>query len=69
MAILDTHLRVQHPCPYCDLSVAHPETEIALWCGTWDDAFRVTARNPGELRSVLRGGQDIPPPARGLTKG
>ncbi len=54
MAILDTHLRVQHPCPYCDFSGEHPETEIALWCGTWSDVFQVTAREPAHLRAVLR---------------
>jgi len=58
MAFLDTRVRVQHPCPYCDLSVAFPEVEMALWTSTQSDVFHVAAPSPTDLQRVLRAMQE-----------
>src|SRR5881296_3708308 len=54
MPFLDTRVRVQHPCPYCDLSVAFPDVELALWTSTQSDVFHVAAPSPADLQRVLR---------------
>src|SRR5947199_9528707 len=54
MPFLDTRVRVQHPCPYCDLSVAFPDVELALWTSTQSDVFHVAAPSAAELQRVLR---------------
>jgi predicted DNA binding protein len=54
MAIVDAHLRVHHPCPYCDISTEFPETLLLLWCDNRRDVFLVSAPTLGELQKVLR---------------
>ena len=54
MAFLETRLRVRHPCPYCNLSVAFPDVEMDLWTSTRSDMFHVTATSPEALRKALR---------------
>src|SRR2546425_10534579 len=54
MPFLDTRVRVQHPCPYCDLSVAFPDVELALWTSTQSDVFHVPAPSPPDFQRVLR---------------
>src|SRR3989475_9553810 len=54
MPFLDTRVRVQHPCPYCDLSVAFPDVEMALWTSTRSDVFHIAAPEPARLQRVLR---------------
>lgn len=54
MPVVDAHVRVHHPCPYCDLSVQFPGTMLLLWCDNRRDVFLVSAPDPSELRSVLR---------------
>src|SRR5437870_195751 len=54
MPFLDTRVRVQHPCPYCDLSVACPDVELALWTSTQSDVFHVAAPSRADLQRVLR---------------
>ncbi len=53
MAFLETRVRVQHPCPYCNLSVAFPDVEMDLWTSTRSDVFHVTATTPERLRTAL----------------
>src|SRR2546428_11461707 len=54
MPFLDTRVRVQHPCPYCDWSVAFRDVELALWTSTQSDVFHVAAPSPADLQRVLR---------------
>jgi predicted DNA binding protein len=54
MPFLETRVRIQHPCPYCDLSVAFPDVEMALWTSTRSDVFHISAPNPSKLQEVLR---------------
>ncbi len=44
---------MQHPCPYCNLSVAFPDVEMDLWTSTRSDVFHVTAPDRQLLRKVL----------------
>jgi predicted DNA binding protein len=53
MTVVDAHVRVHHPCPYCDISTAFPRTLLLLWCDNRRDAFLVSAPDPSELRRVL----------------
>lgn len=54
MTSVDARVRVQHPCPYCDLSVAFPRSQFLLWCDNRRDVFLVSSPDPAELRDVLR---------------
>ncbi len=53
MAFLETRIRVRHPCPYCNLSVAFPDVQMDLWTSTRSDVFHVTAPNRARLRESL----------------
>ena len=55
MPVIDTRIRVRHPCPYCDVSVAFPRTLLLLWCENRRDVFLVSSPDPAELRRVLSG--------------
>ena len=54
MPFLETRVRVQHPCPYGDLSVAFPSVEMAQWTSTRNDVFHVNATSSLELQRLLR---------------
>jgi predicted DNA binding protein len=54
MPFLETRVRIQHPCPYCDLSAAFPNVEMALWTSTHSDVFHVSATALPELQKLLR---------------
>jgi predicted DNA binding protein len=53
VTVVDARVRVHHPCPYCDLSVAFPRTLFLLWCDNRRDVFVVCAPDAGELKAVL----------------
>jgi len=53
MEIYDTRILVQHPCPFCDLSIAFPEADIALWCNRTNEVLQITAQGPAELKKIL----------------
>jgi predicted DNA binding protein len=53
VTVADAHIRVHHPCPYCDVSVAFPRTLLLLWCDNRRDVFLVSAPDRSELRRVL----------------
>ena len=54
MPFLETRVRVQHPCPYGDLSAAFPDVEMSLWPSARNDVFHVSAANPARLEEVVR---------------
>jgi predicted DNA binding protein len=54
VTVADAHVRVHHPCPYCDISVEFPRTLLLLWCDNRRDVFLVSAPELSELRAVLR---------------
>jgi predicted DNA binding protein len=51
--VIDARLRIRHPCPYCDLSVASPASLFLLWCDNRRDTLLVSSPDPDELRRVL----------------
>lgn len=53
MVVVDAHIRVHHPCPYCDISVEFPRSLLLLWCDNRRDIFLVTAPDELELRRVV----------------
>jgi predicted DNA binding protein len=53
MTVVEAHVRVHHPCPYCDVSVEFPRTLLLLWCDNRRDVFLVSAPDPGELGRVV----------------
>ncbi|MCI4352300.1 MAG: helix-turn-helix domain-containing protein [Thermoplasmata archaeon] len=55
MPVIDTRIRVRHPCPYCDVSVAYPRSLLLLWCENRRDVFLVSSPDVSELRRVLSG--------------
>ena len=59
MPFTETRVRVQHPCPYCDLSVAFPDVELDLWTSTRSDVFLITAPTPSRLRDMVRAMRQI----------
>lgn len=54
MSFLETRVRVQHMCPYCDLSAVFPDVEMDLWTNTQSDVFHITATTPQQLQKLLR---------------
>ncbi len=53
MHFLDTRIRVQHPCPFCDFSAAFPDVEMAQWCNGTNEVLHITVPEPSRLPEVL----------------
>jgi predicted DNA binding protein len=53
VTVVDAHVRVHHPCPYCDISVEFPRTLLLLWCDNRRDVFLVSAPDELERRRVV----------------
>jgi predicted DNA binding protein len=58
MAAVDAHVRIHHPCPYCDISVEFPRTLLLLWCDNRRDVFLISAPDALELRHVTNALRD-----------
>jgi hypothetical protein len=52
VAVVDARIRVQHPCPYCDLSERFPRTLFLLWCDNRRDTFLLSSPEVAELREA-----------------
>ncbi|HTT16699.1 MAG TPA: helix-turn-helix domain-containing protein [Thermoplasmata archaeon] len=52
MAVVDAHVRVRHPCPYCDLSSEFPGSTLLLWCDNRRDTLLVCSPDEEELGRV-----------------
>ena len=53
MSVVDARVRVQHPCPYCDISVKFPQTILLLWCDNRRDTFLVSSPAQDEVGRVV----------------
>lgn len=53
MHFYDSRIRVQHPCPFCDLSVAFPEAEMSLWCNRMNEVFHISLPSRSQLEEAL----------------
>lgn len=58
MTLLDTAIRVQHPCPFCDLSLGFPEAEMAVWCNRVNEVLQIEAPGADDLDSILTTARD-----------
>ena len=43
MPLIDTRVRIRHPCAYCELSGAFPDVQFVLWCNGDTGALHVVA--------------------------
>ena len=54
MPLLDSRVKVRHPCAYCEFSGAFPEVQFVLRCNGETDALRVVAPDFDTLERVTR---------------
>lgn len=59
MPLLDSRVKVRHPCAYCEFSGAFPEVQFVLWCNGETDALRVVAPDFDTLEKVMRSGREL----------
>lgn len=53
MSVVDAHIRIHHPCPYCDVSTEFPRSLLLLWCDNRRDVFLLSAPDLSELRHLI----------------
>ena len=59
MPLVESVLRVQHPCPFNRLSVAFPEDRMALWCNRSSEVLEVAVADPRRRSEVVRRARKI----------
>jgi len=52
MTLYETNLRLQHDCPFNDLSRQHPELVMSSWCNSQMDILEITAGDPGAFEEL-----------------
>lgn len=52
MPFFETRVRVQHPCPFCDLTVRFPDAHMALWCNFAGEVLHVEATDAPQRESI-----------------
>jgi predicted DNA binding protein len=57
--ILDTSLRIRHPCPFCDFSSSFPDAEIVLWCNGSNEVLQISAPDPSALPEMLKAARKV----------
>lgn len=58
MPLLDTAIKVQHPCPFCDLSVRFPAAEMAVWCNRVNEVLQIEVPNSADLSPILEAAEE-----------
>ncbi|MFQ5985897.1 MAG: helix-turn-helix domain-containing protein [Thermoplasmata archaeon] len=58
MPLLDTAIKVQHPCPFCELSVAFPEAEMAVWCNRTLEVLQIEMPDSDGLGPLLEAAKE-----------
>ncbi len=54
MTLYETTFRLQHDCPFNDLSRQHPELVITSWCNSETDVLEITADDPSAIEAVQK---------------
>jgi len=54
MTLYETTFRLQHDCPFNDLSRQHPELIMASWCNNDTDVLEITAEDPAAFESLRK---------------
>jgi predicted DNA binding protein len=52
VALTEIAFRLQHDCPYNDLTRKHPEALIALWCNYGIHVFEIACKSPELFQAV-----------------
>jgi predicted DNA binding protein len=53
MQLVDSTIQVQHPCPFCDISVAFPDVTMAQWCNGRREILEIASPNPDQMPEIL----------------
>jgi predicted DNA binding protein len=53
MKLLDATFRVQHDCPFCNLSGQFPDVTMALWCNSHNDLLEIEASDPEDINRIV----------------
>jgi predicted DNA binding protein len=54
MTLYETTFRLQHDCPFNDLSKQHPELVMASWCNNEVDVLEITGEDPKALETLQK---------------
>ena len=54
MTLYETTFRLQHDCPFNDLSKLHPELVMSSWCNSETDVLEITADNPADFEYLQK---------------
>jgi len=54
MTLYETTFRLQHDCPFNDLSKQHPELVMASWCNSETDVLEISADDPATLGDLQK---------------
>ncbi|MBI4257486.1 MAG: helix-turn-helix domain-containing protein [Thaumarchaeota archaeon] len=52
MGLSEVTFRLQHKCPYNDLSRRHPTAVMAMWCNYGKHFLEISCENPEQLRGI-----------------
>jgi predicted DNA binding protein len=55
---LDTRVRIQHECPFCEFSARFPEVQMVLWYSRESEILEVTAPDPARLDELLEAARE-----------
>jgi predicted DNA binding protein len=58
MHFLDTRLKVQHDCPFCEFSAMFPEAEMVMWWSRDSELLEITAADPARLDAMLKAAKE-----------
>jgi len=58
MQLLDTEVRIRHPCPFCEFSGMFPNVEITLWWNWAKETMHFVVPEPALLDRVIRSSEE-----------
>ena len=54
MTLYETAFRLQHDCPFNELSRQHPELSISSWCNSETDVMEISADDPASFNELQK---------------
>ena len=54
MQLLDTTVRIRHPCPFCEYSGMFPDVEMILWCDGTNEVLHLLSPDHGTLERAVK---------------
>ena len=54
MTLYETTFRLQHDCPFNELSKQHPDLVMSSWCNNETDVLEITAGDPVEFETLTK---------------